>query len=170
MRKRAGVSKNGSCTDLFLLSSGTHRRKFCQFRYNASVRLLISAFLLLAVLTGCKRNRGELLDLRARIINAKTSQDCHPTDACFNPIILVVENGYDVTTFAGNRPQHVQLRPEALREHLVALPMVAWPRGPMILITPSDVVTDAHALRKNLEEAKRICRSLSLDVEFRPGG
>ena len=74
------------------------------------MRLLISGFLLLAVLTGCKRNPGELLDLRARIINAKTSQYCHPTDACFNPIIPAVENGYDITTFAGDRPQHVQIK------------------------------------------------------------
>jgi hypothetical protein len=71
---------------------------------------------------------------------AQTSQYCRPPDACFNPHVLAVEDGYDVTTFLGSKPQHAQIPAQDLAKYLQALPMQAWPRGPSIAISPTDVV------------------------------
>jgi hypothetical protein len=43
---------------------------------------------------------GQKANLHDRIIAANTSKYCLP-DACFNPHVLAVETGYDVTTFLG---------------------------------------------------------------------
>jgi hypothetical protein len=125
---------------------------------------------LVLALAACRTKSHDRSDLGAQITAANSSQYCHSPDACFNPQILVLENGYDVTIFAGNNPRHTMLRTEALREYLMGLPMSAWPRGPIIEITPTDVITDSNSVEKNVEQARRICRSLRLDVQFRPGG
>jgi hypothetical protein len=130
----------------------------------------LSALALILLLTACKSRPQPAPNLRARIAAASASQKCHPTDECFNPSILAVENGYWITTVSGAKPQNTQVRVEALRDYLVGLPMNEWPLGPGILISPTDVVTDGRAVQRNLEEAQRICHSLGLDVEIRPGG
>ena len=79
-------------------------------------------------------------------------------------------SGYVVTVFAGDRPKSASVSTEALGEYLTALPMSAWPLGPIVGITPSDDVTDSRAIKNNLDQAQRTCRSLGLDVQFRPGG
>ena len=109
------------------------------------------------------------MDLRARISAAKTSQYCQ-SNACISPHILVVEKGYFVTVFTGDRPQNTAVSTERLGEYLTALPMSAWPAGPVVMITPSDDVMDSQAIQKNLEQAQRTCQSLRLDVQLRPGG
>ena len=134
------------------------------------MRGTVTALVLVLGLMACRTKSHDVPDLRARITAASTSQYCHSPDACSNPDILVVDDGYVVTIFAGNRPSHAVLHAEALRKYLMALPMSAWPRGPIIEISPSDVVIDSHSVQKNLEQAQLICRSLGLDVHFRPGG
>jgi hypothetical protein len=122
-------------------------------------------------LSACKKTKTpQQIDLRARIAAAKTAQYCHSPSACFNPSILVVENGYDITIFVGDKPQHETVPADALAGYLGSLPMNTWPQGPIILITPSDVVIDEKAIERNLKEAQRICNSLNLNVDFRPGG
>jgi hypothetical protein len=77
---------------------------------------------------------------------------------------------YFVTVFTGTDLSALQSLPEALGKYLTALPMSAWPAGPIAGITPSDDVIDSKAIQKNLDQAQRTCRSLGLDVQFRPGG
>jgi hypothetical protein len=125
---------------------------------------------LLFFVTGCTKKPREKVDLRTRIIAARTSQYCHSSKACFNPHVLVVEKGYFVTSFTGDRPQSAAVSTEGLGEFLVALPMNSWPLGPSVGITPSDDVIDSRAIQKNLDRAQRTCRSLGLDVQVRPGG
>ena len=129
----------------------------------------LSALALAVVIVGCTRKAQETLDLRTRITSATNSQYCR-SNACFNPHILVVESGYFVTVFTGERPQSASVSTEALRGYLVALPMGAWPLGPVVGITPSDDVIDSRAIQKNLGQAQRTCRSLGLDVQLHPGG
>lgn len=126
--------------------------------------------LLLAVTLSACNAKPRRIDLRARLAAAKTEQYCQSSSACFNPSILVLENGYDVTTFLVNRPKHETVRPDALASYLVSLPMTAWPQGPTIIITPTDDVIDGKAIERNLREAQRVCQSLNLRSEFRPGG
>lgn len=139
-------------------------------RLSASMRYITGVVAVALLLSACKAKQQASSNLRARIIAAGTSQYCHLPGECFNPHILVVEAEYDVTTFIGNRPHIARVPPQALRDYLLAIPMSAWPQGPMIGITPSDDVIDWPSIRRNLEEAQRICRSLGLDVQFRPGG
>lgn len=138
--------------------------------HHTSMRCITCVVAFALLLSGCKARPQVSSNLRARIIAAGTSQYCHSPDACFNPHILVVEAEYDVTTFTGNRPHLARVPLQALRDYLLAVPMNAWPQGPMIGITPSDDVIDWPSIQRNLEEAQRICRSLGLDVQFRPGG
>jgi hypothetical protein len=84
--------------------------------------------------------------------------------------MLVIEKGYFVTVFTGDRPQGAAVSAEALGEYLTALPMSAWPLGTIVGISPSDDVFDSQAIQKNLERAQQTCRSLGLDVQFHPGG
>lgn len=128
------------------------------------------ALVLLLIAVGCTKKPQEKVALRTRITAAKTWQYCHSPNECFSPHILVIERGYFVTVFAGNRPQSTAVSTEALGGYLTALPMSAWPLGPVVGISPSDDVIDSKAIQKNLEQAQRICRSLGLDVQFRPGG
>jgi len=134
-----------------------------------SARHMFCALALVFIVAGCTKKAHENVDLRTRIAAARTSQYCH-SNACFSPHILVIENGYFVTVFTGDRPQHTAVSAETLGEYLVALPMSAWPAGPIVGITPSDDVIDSQAIQKNLDQAQRVCRSLGLDVQFRPGG
>ena len=131
------------------------------------VRVL--ALIFMVVLSVCMKTPSQI-DLRARIAAAKTAQYCHSPSACFNPNILVVENGYFITIFVGDKPKHETVPADSLARDLVSLPMNVWPEGPTILITPSDDVIDGKAIERNLKEAQRICNSLGLNVDFRPGG
>jgi len=108
--------------------------------------------------------------LNDRITAADTSKYCHLPDACFNPHVLAVETGYDVTTFLGSKPQHAHVSDKDLAKYLESLPMEVWPRGVMIAISPTDDVTDKRAVARNFYAAQQICRSLGLQVEVRPGG
>lgn len=134
-----------------------------------SARHTFCALALVFIATGCTKKAQEKVDLRTRITAARTSQYCH-SNACFSPHILVIEKGYFVTVFTGDRPRSNAVSTEALGEYLTALPMSAWPVGPIVGISPSDDVIDSQAIQKNLDQAQRICRSLDLDVQFRPGG
>jgi hypothetical protein len=60
--------------------------------------------------------------------------------------------------------------PETLGDELLRLPMSAWPRGPSIIISPTDDVRDSHAPDARFENAIRVCRDLGLDVQRRMGG
>jgi hypothetical protein len=135
-----------------------------------SARLKFGSFVLLSIVAGCTKKPQERVDLRTRIIAARTSQYCHSPKACFNPHILVIEKGYFVTVFTGGRAQSTAVPTEALGEYLIALPMSAWPLGPFVGISPSDDVFDSQAIQKNLDQGQRTCRSLGLDVQFHPGG
>jgi hypothetical protein len=84
--------------------------------------------------------------------------------------VLAVETGYDVTTFLGSKPQHAHVAAKDLAKYLQALPMQVWPRGPSIAISPTDVVTDAHAVEQNFYAAQQVCRSMGLEVQVLPGG
>ena len=101
---------------------------------------------------------------------AHTAQYCLPPNACFNPHVLAVESGYDVTTFLGSKPQYAQIPAKDLAKYLQALPMQAWPRGPSISVSPTDDVSDQHAVEQNLRAAQRLCGSMGLDVQVLPGG
>jgi hypothetical protein len=101
---------------------------------------------------------------------AQTSQYCRPPDACSNPHVLAVESGYNVTTFLGSKPQYAHVPAKDLAKYLQTLPMQAWPRGSSIAISPTDVVTDQHAVEENLHAAGQLCRSMGLEVQVLPGG
>jgi hypothetical protein len=119
--------------------------------------------------SSCRKKSNEL-NLGERITAAHTSQYCRLPDACFNPHVLAVENGYSVTTFMGAKPQYVHVATGKLAEHLQRLPMQAWPLGPSILISPTDDVIDGRAVQQNLDAAQQLCRSMGLNVQIRPGG
>lgn len=119
--------------------------------------------------SSCKRS-GQEPSLHDRIVAAHTSQYCRPPDACSNPHVLAVENGYDVTTFLDSKPQYAQVPAKDLAKYLQVLPMQAWPRGPSISVSPTDDVTDQHAVEQNLHAAQQICGSMGLEVQVLPGG
>ena len=129
----------------------------------------LSVGMALCMASSC-RNSGQEPNLHDRIVAAHTSQYCRPPDACFNPHVLAVESGYDVTTFLGARPQHAHVPAKDLVTYLQALPMQAWPRGPSIGVSPSDVVTDQHAVEQNFDAAQQLCRSMGLEVQVLLGG
>src|SRR3984957_10512761 len=124
----------------------------------------------LCLLASSCRQSGHEPNLHDRIVAAHTSQYCRSPDACFNPHVLVVESGYDVTTFLGSKPQHAQVPARDLGKYLQTLPMQAWPRGPSIAVSPTDDVTDQHAVEENLQAAQQLCRSMGLEVQVLPGG
>jgi hypothetical protein len=113
---------------------------------------------------------GKKLNLHDRIVAARTSQYCSAPGACYNPIVLALETGYDVTTFVGSEPKRASVRPADLAKYLESLPMQVWPLGPMIELTQTDVVRDAPALYRNFSSAQQILRSMGLEVQVRPGG
>jgi hypothetical protein len=117
------------------------------------------------IFASCERNAN----LHDRIVAADTSKYCLP-DACFNPHVLAVESGYEVTTFLGSKPQHAHVTAKDFAKYLQALPMQVWPRGPSIAISPTDVVTDQHAVEQNVLAAQEVCRSMGLQVQVLPGG
>jgi hypothetical protein len=126
--------------------------------------------MVLCLLTSSCRKTGQKPNLRDRIVAANTSQYCRPPDACANPHVLAVESGYEATAFLGSKPQHAHVPAKDLAKYLQALPMQAWPRGPSIAISPTDVVTDQHAVEQNLYAAQQLCRSMGLEVQILPGG
>src|ERR1700746_3566867 len=112
---------------------------------------------------------GQQPNLHARILDADTSKYCLP-DACFNPHVLAVETGYEVTTFLGSKPQHAHVAANDLARYLQSLPMQVWPRGPSIAISPTDDVADQHAVEQNVLAAQEVWRSIGLQVQVLPGG
>jgi hypothetical protein len=126
---------------------------------------LTAGVFLCLIFASCKHN----VNLRDRIVAADTSKYCLP-DACFNPHVLAVESGYEVTTFLGSRPQHAHVTAKGLAKYLQSLPMQVWPRGPSIAISPTDDVTDQHAVEQNFLAAQEVCRSIGLQVQVIPGG
>ena len=130
--------------------------------------LLTVGMALCFLVSSCRKNVQEP-NLHDRIMAANTSQYCHP-EACFNPHVLAIESGFDVTTFFGSKPQHAHVAANDLAKYLQALPMQAWPRGPSISVSPTDDVTDWHAIEQNLNAAQQLCRSMGLEVEVLHGG
>ena len=128
------------------------------------IRVTAGVFLCL-IFGSCGRNAN----LHDRILAADTSKYCLP-DACFNPHVLAVETGYEVTTFLGSKPQHAHVAANDLPRYLQSLPMQVWPRGPSIAISPTDDVTDQHAVEQNVLAAQEVCRSIGLKVQVLPGG
>ena len=126
---------------------------------------LTAGVFLCVIFASCKHN----VNLRDRIVAADTSKYCLP-EACFNPHVLAVESGYEVTTFLGSRPQHAHVTAKGLAKYLQSLPMQVWPRGPSIAISPTDVVTDQRAIEQNFLAAQEVCRSMGLQVQVLPGG
>jgi len=119
----------------------------------------------LCLLSGCRSGQANLHD---KIVAESTSKYCLP-DACFNPHVLAVETGYVVTTFFGSKSKHTIVPSTGLAKYLQSLPMQTWPRGPAIEISPTDVFADQHAVEQNLSGAERVCRSMGLEVQIRPG-
>jgi hypothetical protein len=132
--------------------------------------MLITFAMALCLSASSCRKSGEKLNLHDRIVAAHTSQYCRPPDACSNPHVLAIENGYDVTTFLGTKPQYAQVPAKDLAKYLQALPMQAWPRGPWIALSPTDDVNDQHAINQNLLAAQQLCLSLGLEVHVLRGG
>jgi len=132
--------------------------------------ILLTLGLALCFLISSCRKSGQEPNLHDRIMAAHTSQYCLPPTACFNPHVLAVESGYDVTTFLGSKPQYAQVPAKDLAKYLQALPMQAWPRGPLISVSPTDDVSDQHAVEQNLHAAQRLCDSMGLEVQVLPGG
>jgi hypothetical protein len=128
------------------------------------VPLTAGVFLCL-IFASCRQQAN----LHDRIVATDTSKYCLP-DACFHPHVLAVENGYDVTTFLGAKPQHAHVAAKDLAKYLQALPVQVWPRGPSIAISPTDVVTDQRAVTQNFDAAQKLCRSMGLQVQVLPGG
>jgi len=124
----------------------------------------VGVFLCL-IFASCRQNAN----LHDRIVAADTSKYCLP-EACFNPHVLAVESGYEVTTFLGSKPQHAHVPTKSLAKYLQSLPMQVWPRGPSIAISPTDVVTDQRAVTQNFDAAQQVCRSMRLAVQVLPGG
>ena len=130
------------------------------------LRLIFTVGVALCLIpVSCRQNAN----LRDRIVAADTSKYCLP-DACFNPHVLAVETGYEVTTFLGSKPQHAHVAAKDLAKYLQSLPMQVWPRGPSIAISPTDDVTDQHAVEQNFLAAQEVCRSIGLQVQVIPGG
>ena len=123
----------------------------------------------LFLLVACHSAENAEAALRNRIVAGRAEQYCRP-DACFNPSILAAENEYDVTVFAGTQPALARVQLNKLRSYLLGLPLTAWPRGPAVIITPTDIVEDGQAVQRNLRQAEAVCRELGLDVQIRPGG
>jgi hypothetical protein len=130
------------------------------------LRLIFTVGVFLCLIFASCRQQPNLHD---RIIAADTSKYCLP-DACFNPHVLAVETGYEVTTFPGSKPQHAHVAAKGLAEYLQSLPMQVWPRGPSIAISPTDDVTDQLAVEQNFLAAQEVCRSIGLQVQVIPGG
>jgi hypothetical protein len=100
-----------------------------------SARFTFCSLVLLFFVTGCTKKPQQRVALRTRITAASPSQSCHSANGCFNPHILVLEKGYFVTIFSRDRPQSTAVSTEGLGEFLIALPMSAWPLGPVVGIT-----------------------------------
>ena len=132
--------------------------------------ILLTVGMALSLLASSCKKSGQEPNLHDRIMAAHTSQYCRPSDACSNPHVLAVESGYNVTTYLGSKPQHAQIPAKDLAKYLQALPMQAWPRGPSIAVSPTDDVTDQHAVEHNLHTAQQLCGSMGLEVQVLPGG
>jgi len=132
--------------------------------------MVLTVGMSLCLLNSSCRKSSQEPNLHDRIMSAHTPQYCQPPDACSNPHVLAVESGYIVTTFLGSKPQQAQVPAKDLAKYLEALPLQAWPRGPSIAVSPTDVVTDQHAVEQNLHAAQQLCGSMGLEVQVLPGG
>ena len=133
-----------------------------------TTRLVLVTVLTLLIFA-CRKN-DKLPSLHDRIIMAKFSQYCHSPNACSNPSVLAIEDGYFVTTIQDNRVRHAHVPASSLARYLEELPMQAWPRGPSIVVSLSDDVTDGKAVQQNFQLAQQLCRSLGLEIDVRLGG
>src|ERR1700719_1005917 len=124
--------------------------------------MLLAVGVALCLLASSCRKSGQEPNLHDRIMAAHTSQYCRSPDACFNPHVLAVESGYEVTTFIGSKPQYAQVPARDLAKDLQTLRMQPWRRCPSIAVSPTDDVTDPHAVEENLQGAQRLCRSMGL--------
>src|ERR1700720_1345834 len=116
--------------------------------------MLLTVGMVLCLLASSCRKSGQEANLHDRIMAAHTSQYCRSPDACSNPHVLAVEDGYYVTTFLGSKPEYGQVEAKDLAKYLQALPMHTWPGGPSIAVSPTDDVTDQHAVEQNLRAAQ----------------
>jgi hypothetical protein len=132
--------------------------------------ILLSMTTVLCLLSLSCGKGGQQPNLHDRILAANVSKFCRLPDACFNPHVLAIDDGYFVTTFIGSKPEHERVPAKRLAKYLQALPVQAWPRGPSITISPSDDVLDPRAVEQNLNAAQQLCRSLGLEVQVQPGG
>jgi hypothetical protein len=130
--------------------------------------VLLASLALAFPLWSCRR--ADEPNLHDRILSANTSQYCHPPDACFNPVVLAIEDGFEVTTLQGSKPRTVHVPAKDLGKYLQSLPMQAWPQGPSIVLTRSDDVIDEKTIERNLDDARRLLQSFRLEVQFRPAG
>src|SRR5579863_7190607 len=137
-------------------------------RCTRAIRFILGVAVCLLA-SACRKSEQQS-NLRERIEAANFSQYCHPPDGCFNPEVLAVDNGFEVTTFLGSRPQHGHVPAKYLGAYLNALPMQAWPRGAMIGVGPTDDSADPHTVEQNFEAARQLCGSMGLEVRVRPGG
>jgi hypothetical protein len=132
--------------------------------------MFLGVVITLCLVASSCRKSGQEPNLHDRIMAAHTSQYCRSPDACSNPHVLAVEDGYYVTTFLDSKPQYAQVLAKDLGKYLQALPMQAWPRGPSIAVSPTDNVTDQHAVEQNLHAAQQLCGSMGLEVQVLRGG
>ena len=131
--------------------------------------ITVGMALLLLFSTSCRKS-GQQPNLHDRIGAADTSKYCRLPDACFNPFVVAVDGGYDVTTFLGSKPQHAHIPTKEVTRYLQALPMQAWPRGPSIEVSLTDFSIDQHAVEQNFYAAQQLFRSMGLEVHVRPAG
>jgi hypothetical protein len=121
------------------------------------------------LVSGCG-NGGKELNLHDRIIAADTTKYCGADGRCFDPQVIADESGFDVTTFIGSKLQSTHVPAKDLASYLRALPMEAWPGGPSVIVSLTDVATDPHAVEQNYKVAQQVCHSLGLEVHLHAGG
>jgi hypothetical protein len=131
---------------------------------------LWAIFVLLGV--GCRYqdHEGAAADLRSRILAANLSPVCGGVENCLNPMVFAEDRGITVTTYAGGKQNIATVPAKALRDYLLALPMAAWPHGAVVTLSRADLVIDSKLVSQNFTDAEKICRSLGLDLQIRPGG
>jgi hypothetical protein len=136
------------------------RLRLISITFGLSLGLLVS---------GCSKGHKEL-NLHDRIVAADTTRYCGADGRCFDPQVIADSSGFDVTTFIGRKLQSNHVPAKDLASYLQALPMEAWPGGPSVIVSLTDVDTDPHAVEQNFNVAQQACRSLGLEVHVRPGG
>jgi hypothetical protein len=121
------------------------------------------------LVSGCGKDVKKL-NLHDRIIAADTTRYCGADGRCFDPQVIADESGFNVTTFIGRKLHSAHVPAKDLASYLQTLPMEAWPGGPSVIISLTDVGTDPHAVEQNFNAAQQVCHSMGLDVHVHPGG